>query len=203
MQAGGLSDGPRRAGGAQAAKPEPPPYKPDALERIAKIRADLNRADPMGLCLLVGVPRIMSMPMPMQFLQTPGQITTIHEAFHAFRIIPIDGRGHPEDLDETYMGDSVGRWEGDTLVVDVTGFNDVTWLGVGGATIHSNQLHITERYRMTDPNTIAYEALIEDPVVFTRPWTARLTLTRRPKERIREYECIENNLDADRLYPKK
>ena len=204
MSAGGLSDRPGgRAAGPAAPKPDPPPYSEEAQARIAKIRADQNRADPMALCLLVGVPRIMSMPMPMQIIQTPSQITTLHEAFHAFRIIPTDGRSHPADLDDTYMGDSVGRWEGDTLVIDVTGFNDVTWLGMGGATIHTDKLRVTERFTMTDRDTIAYEATMVDPGVFTKPFSGRLRLTRRPTERIREYECIENNLDADRLYPKK
>jgi hypothetical protein len=122
----------------------------------------------------------------------------LYEIHHAFRIIPTDGRGHPDDMEPSYLGDSVAHWEGDTLVVDVTGFNTDTWLqGVG--TIHSEQLRVTERYTRDTFGTIRYEATMEDPEVFTKPWTLYETLRLRPNERIREYECIESNEDILRF----
>ena len=95
------------------------------------------------------------------------------------------------------MGDSVGHWEGDTLVVDVTGFNDKTWLsGVG--TFHSEKLHVVEKFTRKDMNTIVYEDTVEDPVVFTGPWTRHGTIMLRPGTRLQEYECVENNDDLQR-----
>lgn len=184
-----------------ARRPEPPPYQDWAAAKIKEEQDNKLKDDPMARCLLVGVPRIFTMPMPMQIVQTPGQTVMLYEAFHAFRVIPTDGRGHPDDIDATYMGDSVGHWEGDTFVVDVTGFNDITWLD-NRARFHSDQLHVVERYHRTDANTLAYQATMTDPKVLTKPWTINLTLKLRPKDRLREYECIENNEDVPRLVGK-
>jgi hypothetical protein len=191
--------GPKPAGpkpGAVKPVAEAAPYQPWAVEKIKTFTA---KDDPIANCFLPGVPRITAMPMPMQIVQTPGLIVIVYEAFHAFRIIPTDGRGHPEDPGNTFMGDSVGRWEGDTLVVDVVGFNDKTWLPGRGGSFHSDQLHVVERYRHNG-ETIAYEALLEDPKVFTKPWTYNTTLKRsRPGDRVMEYECLENNVDIPHL----
>lgn len=170
---------------------EPPPYKPEAEARRLAYVARRGIDDPMARCLLSGVPRITARPLPIQIVQTPGQIVLLYEVHHAFRIIPTDGRPHPDDSEPSYLGDSVGRWEGDTLVVDVTNFNTNTWLaGVG--TIHSEKLRVTERYTRDTHDTIVYQATMEDPEVFTKPWQQHETFRLRPGERIREYECIEN-----------
>jgi hypothetical protein len=171
-----------------------PPYQPWAA---AKRKEYLDRRgidDPIGRCLLPGVPRITAMPMPIQISQTPGQLIILYEAFHGFRVIPTDGRKHSDDIDPSYLGDSVAHWEGDTLVVDVTGFNDKTWLaGVG--TVHSEELHVTERYTRGRYDMINYDVTMEDPKALTKPWVRHSALYLRPGERLREYECEENNED--------
>jgi hypothetical protein len=150
--------------------------------------------------LLVGVPRITNEPLPIKIIQTKDEITFLYETFHAFRVIPTDGRKHPDDVDASFLGDSVAHWDGDTLVVDVIGFNDKTWLGAGGATLHSNALHVIERYKRVDYDTITYEVTIEDPKVFTKTWSPAPTfLSLRAGERLHEYECIENNEDIVRF----
>jgi hypothetical protein len=183
--------------GAAPAKAEPMPYKAEVLPRVQAYRDRRGIDDPMSRCLMVGVPRITSMPMPFQITQTPNQILIMYEAFHAFRIIPTDGRAHPEDLEPAFMGDSIAHWDGDTLVVDVTGFNDKTWLGSVG-TVHSDQLHVIERYTRVDYDTIRYQVTIEDPQVFTKSFNQESTIRLRPGDRVREYECGENNEDIVR-----
>jgi hypothetical protein len=174
-----------------------PPYQPWAA---AKRKEYLDRRgidDPIGRCLLPGVPRITAMPMPIQISQTPGQLIILYEAYHGFRVIPTDGRKHPDDIDSSFLGDSVAHWEGDTLIVDVTGFNDKTWLaGVG--TIHTEALHVIERYTRSSYDMINYDVTMEDPKAFTKPWVRRSALYLRPGERLREYECGENNEDIVR-----
>jgi hypothetical protein len=177
---------------------EPPPYKPAAEAKRQEYLARRGIDDPMARCFLSGVPRITTRPLPFQIVQMPGQVIILYEAHHAFRIIPTDGRPHPDDLEPSFLGDSVARWEGDTLVVDVIGFNEKTWLaGVG--TIHSDKLHVTERYTRDTYETIRYEVAMEDPEVFTKPWHQYETFRLRPNERLREYECIENNEDLLRF----
>jgi hypothetical protein len=187
-----------KAAGRSAPPPEPPPYKPDAEAKRQYYLARRGIDDPMGRCLLTGVPRIQYRPLPFEILQLPNRTIILYEIHHAFRIIPADGTPHPADLEPSYLGDSIGRWDGDTFVVDVTNFNTNTWLaGVG--TIHSEQLHVTERYTRDSFETIRYEVTMEDPVVFTKPWHMAEVFRLRPNERIREYECIENNEDIQRF----
>ena len=187
------------AAGRPAPPPrEPPPYKPAAEAKRQEYLARRGIDDPMARCFLSGVPRITTRPLPFQIVQMPGQVIMLYEAHHAFRIIPTDGRPHPDDLEPSFLGDSVARWEGDTLVVDVIAFNEKTWLaGVG--TIHSDKLHVTERYTRDTYETIRYEVTMEDPEVFTKPWHQYETFRLRPNERLREYECIENNEDLLRF----
>ena len=180
--------------GGRGLRSDQAPYDDKAREKIAGFYSRLNIDDPMGKCLLIGVPRIYSMPMPFKIVQLPNEVVFLHEAFRGIRVVPTDGRGHPPDMEPSYMGDSVGHWEGDTLVIDVRSFNDRTWLGFG-AVHHTEQLQITERLTRTSADTITYEALITDPGVFTKPWTVRSSFGLRPNERIREYECHENNLE--------
>jgi hypothetical protein len=151
----------------------------------------------MARCLAPGVPRTTTMGLfPMQIVQTPQNVVMLFEVFHVFRVIPI-GAKHPEDLESSFMGDSVGHWEGDTLVVDAIGFNDKTWLA-GTGTFHSDKLHVVEKFTRMDENTIVYEVTMEDPAVLTKPWTQRSTIMLRSGTRLREYECVENNTDLQR-----
>lgn len=152
--------------------------------------------DPTLKCLLPGVPRITTMPMPFEIVEKPKEVVIVYESFHAFRVIPINDKlEHPNDLVPTWMGDSVARWDGDTLVVDVTGFNDKTWLS-GMGTFHSDQLHVVERYTLNPDDTITYTATVTDPKVLAKPWVTGALLRRPPNTRVEEYECIENNQDA-------
>jgi hypothetical protein len=177
-----------------------PPYQDWMLPRIKELRDRRNIDDPSARCLLVGVPRITNEPLPIKIIQTKDEIAFLYETFHAFRVIPTDGRKHPDDIDPSFMGDSVAHWEGDTLVVDVIGFNDKTWIGAGGATLHTDALHVIERYTRVDYDTITYEVTIDDPKAFTKTWSPAPTfLSLRPGERLHEYECIENNEDVVRF----
>jgi hypothetical protein len=133
---------------------------------------------------------------PQQIVQTPTQIVMLYEYMNVFRVIPLNAK-HPDDIIPSYLGNSVGRWEGDTLVVDVIGFNDKTWLA-GTGTFHTDALHITERFTRVDKDQINYEVTMDDPNVLTKPWTLRSTLMLREGTRLEEYVCAENNIDPDR-----
>jgi len=181
-------------------KREPVPYQSWAETKSKTFTAT---DDPTLACLLPGVPRITSMPMPFEIVQTPKEIVIAYESFHAFRIIPINDKlQHPNDLVPTWMGDSVARWDGDTLVVDVTGFNDKTWLS-GTGSFHSEDLHVVERFKLNSDDTITYTATVTDPKVLTKPWTTGALLRRPANTRVEEYECIENNQDAAHMHLKK
>jgi hypothetical protein len=176
---------------------EPAPYQPWAAQKVLESFNKRGIDDPNAFCLPPGVPRLNIVGLfPFQIVQTPQRIVILYEYMSIFRVIPLNAK-HPEDLVPTYMGDSVGHWEGDTLVVDVTGFNDKTWL-TGTGTIHSESLHVTERYTRVDKDQINYDVTMEDPGVFTRPWTIHTTIMLREGTRIGEYVCAENNLDPDR-----
>jgi hypothetical protein len=131
-------------------------------------------------------------------------VVILYESMRIFRDIPTDGRGHRAELDETYMGDSVGHWEGNVLVVDVTSFNDKTYIA-GPGTFHSNQMHVVERYTPTADGRIHYEAVVEDPEVLTGPWKVMDGNFNHPvgDDMIAEYECLEGySRDLGRLSPK-
>jgi hypothetical protein len=168
------------------------PYRPEALAQKKENYSKRETEDPTGAnCYLPGVPRVMYMPFPFQMTHTAKNIAISSEFTHALRNIYLDGTPHPETPEENWMGDSRGHWEGDTLVVDVKNFNADTWLDHAG-NFHSEQLHVVERYTMTDPDHIQYEATIEDPKVFTRPWKISMPLYRRVEKNVRllEYECV-------------
>ena len=176
---------------------EAAPYQPWAAKKVLEFYNRRGIDDPEAHCLAPGVPRITTIGLfPMEIVQTPKRVIMLYEVFSVFRVIPIDAK-HPDDLEPSYMGDSVGHWEGDTLVVDVTSFNDKTWLGPVGS-FHTEALHVTERYTRVDYNTIRYDVTMEDPNVFTKPWNTHSTIMLRPGTRLREYECSENNADMER-----
>ena len=151
--------------------------------------------DPTGRCLPGPGPRLNAVGLfPIQIVQTPQQIIILYEYFTVFRVIPLNASAHPDDLEPSFMGNSIGHWEDNTLVVDVTGFKDKGWV-MAGAIFHSDALHIVERYTRVDHDTINYEATIEDPKVFTKPFNFSTTLMLREGTRIREFICSENNED--------
>jgi hypothetical protein len=168
------------------------PYLPAALAKRQENFAKRATLDPsMADCFAPGVPRATYMPYPFDIVQTPTNIAIIYEFGHQTRQIHVDGSKHPEGLPDTWMGDSRGRWDGDTLVVDVAGFNDRTWFDHAG-NHHSDALHVTERYTPRGPDHIWYEATIEDPKVFSKPWKIAMPLYRRIEKNVRvlEYECV-------------
>jgi hypothetical protein len=172
----------------------PAPYQPWAAKKVLESFNKRAIDDPDAFCLPPGVPRTAGIGLfPMQIVQTPQQIIILHEYMSVFRVIPLNVP-HPDDIEPTYMGNSVGHWEGDTLVVDVTGFNDKTWLGPAG-TFHSEALHVTERYTRINKDRINYDVTMEDPNVFTKPWVLHSSMMLRDGTRLREYICAENNLD--------
>jgi hypothetical protein len=166
-----------------------------AVEPVHAMRFAID--DPTARCLPPGVPRVHSVGLfPIQIAQLPDHIIILYEYMNVFRVIPLNVP-HPEDLEPSYLGDSVGHWEGDTLVVDITSFNDRTWL-IGAGTFHGENLHITEKWNRVSTDRIDYEATMEDPDVLTKPWVYRQTLMLREGTRLREYVCPENNLDLER-----
>ncbi|HEY7336624.1 MAG TPA: hypothetical protein VH639_17155 [Bryobacteraceae bacterium] len=168
------------------------PYQPWAAAKKKDNYAKRATADPSAAnCFLPGVPRANYMPYPFEIVQTPAKVAISYEFAHALRVIPMDGSDHPDGLPDAWMGDSRGRWEGATLVVDVKNFNDQTWFDHAG-NFHSDALHVVERYSLRDSDHILYEATIEDPKVFTKPWKIAMPLYRRVEHnaRLLEYECV-------------
>jgi hypothetical protein len=188
----------RPAGDAQptGARPEPVPFQPEARQRAQEILNKRSFDDPATLCLPQPSPRMTPVALfPVQIVQTPKQIVIMYEYFYQFRVIPIDAK-LPDDVDPTYMGTPLGHWDGDTLVVEMVNFKPGLWFGNGLVT--SDALKITERYTRVDKDQLNYEAVLEDPKVLTKPYTMRATLMLREGTRIREYSCVENNIDPQR-----
>ncbi len=180
----------RVAGGASI------PYLPAAAAQRAKNAAARATADPLSKCYMPGVPRIMYMEWPFQLLQTKDHIAMLFEWMLDYRLIYTNGSPH-ETRVNPWMGDSRGRWEGDTLVVDVTNLSDQTWFDKAGD-FHSDALHVVERYTMIDANTIRYEANVDDPKVFSRPWTISLQLSRKKgAPRVGEFNCQAEKEEAN------
>jgi len=146
-------------------------------------------ADPLNRCFLPGVPRATYLPYPFQIFQTPEFVAITYEFVHASRTIHMNRSEHPDGID-FWMGDSRGHWDGETLVVDVTDLGNDTWLDASGD-YHSDALHVVERYTRTGPDTMLYEATIEDPKVLTRPYKIRMQLDRHTEKnaQLYEYEC--------------
>jgi hypothetical protein len=198
LAAGGARGGGRGGRGAVAggARGGPAPiryeYTPEAeAERADRLRRGYE--DPEARCHLPGVPRALDQPAglyPVQIIQDEKYVALLHEAMHDIRIIPTDNSRHPRNY-WAWDGDSRGRWEGDTLVVDVSNFNGRTWLDMAGNFVDENE-HVVERFTLVDADTILYEATITDPTVFIKPVEMRFTLKRVPADQqILEYSCLE------------
>jgi hypothetical protein len=166
------------------------PYRREALARRKQNQDDWLNLDPEIKCYLPGVPRASYMPYPFQILQSATALTFVYEYAGAVRNIYLKDPGAaPAD---SWMGQSVGHWESDTLVIDVTGLNDQTWFDRAG-NFHSDKLHVVERYTRTSPDVMSYEATIEDPIVFTRPWKISMPLYRRQEKnaQLLDFKCVE------------
>ena len=156
----------RQAVTGRAANVNKPEYKPEWLAKVKELSAKQGVLDPAFYCKPQGVPR---MGPPSQIVQTPGQVVFLYTTGNTFRVIPTDGRKHRTDVDASYLGDSVGRWDGDTLVVEVTNFNDDTWLASDGY-FHTEAMKVTDRLRR-EGDTLTYTATVDDPAVLAKPWT--------------------------------
>jgi hypothetical protein len=166
------------------------PYLPAAAAKRKENFEKRLTADPEIKCYLPGVPRAIYLPYPFQIVQTPKYILMAYEYAGATRTIYMDKA--PPSPSDSWMGHSVGRFEGDTLVVDVTGLNDQTWLDRSG-NFHSDALHVVERYTPLSADALTYEATIEDPKVFSRPWKISMPLYRRLEKnaQLMEFKCVE------------
>jgi len=172
------------------------PYRPDALEQKQQNFENRWTDDPELKCFMPGVPRATYLPYPFRIIQGDQKIMIVYGFAEANRTIHMDKENPEAPPLDTWMGRSHGSWDGDTLVVDAQGFNGEPWLDRAG-NFASNGLHVVERYTSMGANSIMYEATIEDPNVFTEPWTIRLPLYRRLEEnaRVLEYKCVEFSED--------
>src|ERR1700685_4778220 len=166
------------------------PYKPDAAAKKQQNFKNRRTDDPEAKCYMPGIPRANYMPYPFQIVQSPRGIMFIYEYASANRLVNM---GQPEEAaSDTWMGTNNGHWEGDTLVVDVTGLNGLAWFDRAGG-FASKQLHVVESFSRPDPYHLNYEATIEDPTVFTRPWKISMPLYRRVEKnaQLLEFKCVE------------
>jgi hypothetical protein len=168
-----------------------------------------SKDDPTSHCWFPGVPRIMQSPYPLRIVQTHEYLLLLFEYMTMHRIIPLDGRPHPANMEPSFMGDSVGHWDGDTLIVDTVSLKDApwTWLDTAGHQ-HSDALHVTERFwREPGKPGVQYEFTVDDPKMYTKPWTHSRPLTVLKTTPglpdLLEYNCEENNKDLGHLVPNK
>jgi hypothetical protein len=196
----GGGEGAGGGGGQRGGAPSEPwvPFQPWAAGVYNYNSLNNSKYDPEGYCLPPGGPRLFATPYPMEILQQPElkRIVFIFEGgTHVWREIHMDGRPHPNAetiKGETWLGHSVGHWEGDTLVVDVVGFNEGTWIDYFGHP-HTNQMHVVEKYTRPNKGTLHYEATIDDPGAYTKPWTVAWDIPWNATGELQEYICQENN----------
>jgi len=179
-------------------KPDEVPMRPEAIARFRASRAKGGTANPTTRCLPGGLPFIYLFPIPAKFIQTQGLIAVLHEAGFNFRQIYTDGRKPPADPQSLWYGYSTGQWDHDTLVVESTGFNDKSWLDAFGHP-HSDALHLTERYQRRDFGHLDVEVTVDDPKIYTKPFTIKYTERLVPDSDILEYVCEENEKDQQHL----
>jgi hypothetical protein len=174
---------------------EPLPFTPEGLKAFNDVAGLI---DPMSRCIFPGLPRLNSEPYPMQIVQLPDKVIFLYEYMHNFRVVYTDGRGHRKNWEPSLLGDSVGRWDGDTLVIDTVGLTgDLTWLD-GHGNRHSDALHVVERWRRISANQIWYEHTIDDPKFYWKPWTTGWVIPLAPKSwELMEYACTTGNKDLE------
>ncbi len=172
------------------------PYQPWALAKRNELRDKFAFEDPQAHCAPSGVPRQTYTPFGFQIVQPRGYVVILYEAEHVHRVIRTDGSKHVPSQARLWSGDSVGRWEGNTLVVDTANLNGKTWLDMAG-NFTSPALRVVERYTLVDANTIQYEATLEDPTMYTRPWKMAFPLRRntQPGYYLLEFACHEGERD--------
>jgi len=187
---------------AKDVKPVEVPFQPWA-ETLYKHRVDTQgKEDPQAYCVLSGVPREDFVPYPFKIMNSPGVTVILYEALHSYRQIFMDGRELPKNPNPTWMGYSIGHWDGDTLVVESSGFNDQGWMDNNG---HPNTeaMHLTERFHRRDFGHIDLRITIDDPKAYTKPWTVSEVLTLQPDDELLEYVCSENEKDLGHLVGNK
>jgi len=171
------------------------PYLPWTKAMWEYNKANHVKYDPEGLCLPPGGPRAFGTPYPAQFIQQKNRIVVIFEGGgHVWREIHMDGRKHPEGdaLNPTYFGNAIGHWDKDTLVVDTVGYNERSWIDYGGR-MHTDQLHTIEHFTRPNLDTLHYEATIDDPGAYSKPWTVAWDIPWAAGQELQEYICQENN----------
>jgi hypothetical protein len=178
------------------------PFQPWARAVFEDRQANLQKHDPESRCLPPGIPRVMATPFPFQIFQLKDRVLFVFEGgAHVWRTIFTDGRPHSEDPNPSFLGDSVGHWDGDTLVVDVVGFNEATWLDQAGHP-HTDALHVIERFTRVNEATLHYQVTIDDPKAYTKPWTTAYTIPWAAGVELYEYICQENNRDLPHMVGK-
>jgi hypothetical protein len=176
------------------------PYQPWAAAKKKENYDSRNTADPELKSYLPGVPRITYTPFPFQIVQTPQQVLVLYEYVHASRHLYTNGSDHPPGHIDWWLGDSRAHWDGDTLVADVIDFNDQTWFDRAG-NFHSDALHVVERYKFLDADHIGYDATVEDPKVFTKPWQLSLVLYRHKEKNFQLLDYEGYAFDYEQYYP--
>jgi hypothetical protein len=184
------------------------PYQPWAALKAKQLH-DAENTDPLLHCEPYGVPRIWGGPHPARLVGLPGELIVLYERDTAFRIIPTDGRPHDPNADPSWMGNSVAKWDGDTLVVDTTDLTDKSWLGSGknagegSGTFHSDALHVTEKIRRPDFDHLTVEITDDDPKVFAHPWVYTWNMSLVPNESMYEDVTCSNEKDYEHEVPDK
>jgi hypothetical protein len=186
---------------ASGMKPDDIPYQPWAKALYDSRQANESIDDPVGHCIPAGVPRADVVPYPWKLLQLPDEFVILYEAVHGFRQIFMDGRAMPKDPNPTWMGYSVGRWDGDTLVVETAGFNDKGWLDNAGRPA-TDALHVTERLTRKNIGQLTLAITIDDAKAYTKPWMVNETFRLLADTDLLEYVCNENNKDLGHLVGK-
>jgi hypothetical protein len=182
-------------------KPEESPVRPDAAALLTQRAKDFSKISPLSHCLPEGMPLVEMAPAPYKIVQTPGLTFMLYERDTTFRQVYTDGRKLPDDPQPSWLGYSVGKWDGDTFVVDTIGFNDRGWLDARGHT-HSEALHLTERFHRPDFGHMELQLTIDDPQTYTRPFTIKLKQRLLPDTDLLESYCAENEKDSHHLEPK-
>ncbi len=184
--------------GGGLARPAPPHMTPESAARFAAYKERQKRGEEeqttTANCVPPGMPQIMAQPYPVEFLFTPGKVTVAIEAYSQMRRIYTDGRKHPDDPDPSYQGNSIGHWEGDTLVVDSIAFEPTTVIAPGVG--HSDDMHITERIHRISSDVMEIQMTIQDPKVLLEPWTSTKRYKRHTDWDLKEYICDQNNRDS-------